>query len=268
MEQNSQAISCRSINKYAKNTYSNIKVFKTVDSTNTVASLAAENGAEEWTVIIAEEQISGKGRMNRQFYSPLGTGLYMSIVLRPKLSAESSVFITAAAAVAAAEAIEAVSDQRAEIKWVNDIYCNGKKVCGILTQGAVNAQSGKLDYAILGIGINVFAPQNGFPDSIESIAGSVLEYSKRSCETMSRIIAEILDRFAEYYKSIENKTFLAEYRTRSFVTGKKINVIKQDDIRPAEAIAIDDNCGLRVRYADGTTETLISGEVSTRLSEG
>lgn len=260
-------LSSEGINKYTANKYSNISIYKIVDSTNTVAKDAAENNADEWSVVIAEEQSSGKGRMNRQFYSPCGTGLYMSIILRPKFSAEKAVFITSAAAVAVAYAIEHISLQKAEIKWVNDVYCGGKKVCGILTQGSVNAETGMFDHAIVGIGINLFEPKGGFPKDIENIAGAVFEHNDSAVDVRNRIVADILDRFYEYYKNIEQKTFLADYKKRSFILGKKINVIKPQTTLAAEAVEIDNNCGLKVKYCDGTVETLFSGEVSTRLAE-
>lgn len=267
MNSNSGILSGQGINKYTHTTYPNIFVHKIIDSTNTAAKNLAEKGAPEWTVIISEEQTSGKGRVNRPFYSPKGTGLYMSIILRPKFAAEKAVFITAAAAVAVARATEYVSEKKAMIKWVNDIYCNSKKVCGILTQGAVNMETGAFDYAVLGIGINVFRPDGGFPPEIENIAGYVLENKNVFPDAANRIAAEILNLFSEYYKDIEHKTFVDEYRARSFITRKHIYVIKPGITLPAEALEIDDNCGLKVRYNDGSIETLSSGEVSTKITE-
>ena len=142
------------------------QVFPVLPSTNdTVKALAAE-GAPEGVVVLAEAQTAGKGRMRRQFFSPDGTGIYMSILLRPKLAAEDALFITTAAAAAVADAIEAATGENAGIKWVNDVYLRGLKVCGILTEGALGLEEGNLEYAVLGIGINAIAPQNGFPEEI------------------------------------------------------------------------------------------------------
>ena len=116
--------------KFKKNV--NFFAFKKIDSTNIYAKNLAKNGADEGTVLIAREQTDGKGRLGRTFSSKRG-GLYFSVILRPKNTLNDTVFITTAAAVAAARAIESVADKKCEIKWVNDIYITGKKVCGILT---------------------------------------------------------------------------------------------------------------------------------------
>ena len=159
-------LSSYSIKQHLKNPHLDISVFSSVTSTNTILKEMAEQGAKEGTVIIAEEQTAGRGRTGKQFYSPKGTGIYISILLRPDIPAEESLFLTTSAAVATARAIEDVSDKRALIKWVNDIYLEDKKACGILTEGAFNVETGKLDYAIVGIGINVCIPDGGFPDNI------------------------------------------------------------------------------------------------------
>ena len=265
MNSNSGILSRQSIEKYAGRTDYDINVYKTLDSTNDTAKEAAEKGAKEWTVIIAEEQKAGKGRLGRHFCSPSGTGLYMSIVLKPTLPAAKAVFITAAAAVATAEAIESVSGRKAQIKWVNDIYCDMKKICGILTQGVVNMETGFFDYAILGIGVNVFRPEGGFPKEIEDIADAVFYEKAGNEDARSRIAAEILNRFAEYYRHIEEKTFVDEYRRRSFILGHDINVIKPNKTIPAVAKDISDDCGRVVEYEDKSTETLSSGEVSIKI---
>ena len=151
-------LSSYSIKQHLKNPHLDISVFSSVTSTNTILKEMAEQGAKEGTVIIAEEQTAGRGRTGKQFYSPKGTGIYISILLRPDIPAEESLFLTTSAAVATARAIEDVSDKRALIKWVNDIYLEDKKTCGILTEGAFNVETGKLDYAIVGIGINKQIP--------------------------------------------------------------------------------------------------------------
>ena len=131
-------LSSYSIKQHLKNPHLDISVFSSVTSTNTILKEMAEQGAKEGTVIIAEEQTAGRGRTGKQFYSPKGTGIYISILLRPDIPAEESLFLTTSAAVATARAIEDVSDKRALIKWVNDIYLEDKKTCGILTEGAFN----------------------------------------------------------------------------------------------------------------------------------
>lgn len=236
---------------------------QTVTSTNALLKEKAAVGAPEGTVLIAAEQTAGRGRFSRKFYSPVGTGAYMSILLRPDMSAENAVLITTAAATAVALAAESLSCKKTEIKWVNDVLINGKKICGILTEASLNIESGKLDYAVLGIGLNAYIPNGGFPKEIKDIAGAVFDEKKpdlRNC-----LVSEVLKNFFKYYRSLESRAFLNEYRSRSAVTGKKILVISGGKAVPATVLQIDDDCRLRVKYENGITESLSSGEISTKL---
>ena len=208
-------LSSYSIKQHLKNPHLDISVFSSVTSTNTILKEMAEQGAKEGTVIIAEEQTAGRGRTGKQFYSPKGTGIYISILLRPDIPAEESLFLTTSAAVATARAIEDVSDKRALIKWVNDIYLEDKKTCGILTEGAFNVETGKLDYAIVGIGINVCIPDGGFPDNIKDIATAIFDKQTDSINKRSILIANLLDYFMEYYKDFKSKSYVKEYIERS-----------------------------------------------------
>lgn len=130
-------------------------IFKSIDSTNNFAKSLAQLGAVNGHTIIAEQQTAGKGRMGKKFYAPNNQGIYLSVIVRPQLSVEYALMITSCAAVAVAEAIEKVSGLRCGIKWVNDLYSNGKKLCGILTEAAIGVEQGGLEYAVIGIGINV-----------------------------------------------------------------------------------------------------------------
>ena len=149
-------------------------VRKCLDSTNAEALRRAVDGAPEGTVIVAEEQTAGRGRRGRSFFSPAGTGIYLSILVRPALAAERAHLLTCSAAVAVAEAIEACAGVDASIKWVNDVYCRGKKVAGILTEGSFDLEGGVLQHAVVGIGVNVRPPHAGFPAEIAERAGAVL----------------------------------------------------------------------------------------------
>ena len=140
-----------------------LTALQSTDSTNTRIRVLAEDGAPEGTVVVAAAQTAGRGRSGKSFLSPAGTGLYMSILLRPALTMGDSLLITTAAAVAVSRAIERVAGCEAKIKWVNDVYVDEKKVCGILTEGALDLENGGLRYAILGIGINICPPDGGFP---------------------------------------------------------------------------------------------------------
>ncbi|MEE0807769.1 MAG: biotin--[acetyl-CoA-carboxylase] ligase, partial [Acutalibacteraceae bacterium] len=152
----------------------NITVLDETHSTNDVARELARQGAEEFSCVLSKRQTGGRGRMGRKFFSYDG-GVYLSVVLRPDINPKDSLFITVAAAVAMAEVIEEVSGKRALIKWVNDIYIDGKKVCGILTEGSISGES--LQFAILGVGVNLSLPKENFPTEISNIAGSVFDYA-------------------------------------------------------------------------------------------
>lgn len=258
-------LSSYSIKQHLKNPHLDISVFSSVTSTNTILKEMAEQGAKEGTVIIAEEQTAGRGRTGKQFYSPKGTGIYISILLRPDIPAEESLFLTTSAAVATARAIEDVSDKRALIKWVNDIYLEDKKTCGILTEGAFNVETGKLDYAIVGIGINICIPDGGFPDNIKDIATAIFDKQTDSINKRSILIANLLDYFMEYHKDFKSKSYVKEYIERSMIIGKTITVIEGSKTSVAKAIDIDKNCRLKVQFEDGTTKWLSSGEVSTKI---
>lgn len=265
---NEDVLSSEIINKYLSenNNEFNINVYKTINSTNTAIKELAINGEKEGAVIISEEQTEGRGRLGRRFHSPKGTGIYMSILLRPQISASISFLITTAAAVAVSEAIEAVSDKEAKIKWVNDIYCDNKKVCGILTEASFNFQSNTIDYAVLGIGINVIAPKEGFAKEIKDIATGIFEdYSHTSINIRSKLIAEILDRFWDYYKHIEDSSFLRSYKMRSLLINKEVTIFTNKSCEKATVLEIDDECRLKVKMEDGSIRLLSSGEVSIKL---
>lgn len=259
-------LSPQSIGKYLnKSDFSDIEVLKCVTSTNTVLKERAVGGASHGSVLIAEEQSAGRGRRgNRSFSSPRGSGLYMSILLRPNLSAEETLFLTTLTAVAVSEAIEEVSGRAAQIKWVNDIFCGGKKVCGILTEGSFDMESGSLDFAVVGLGVNIAEPEGGFPEEIRGVAGALFDETPIS-DARSVLAAKILQNFKKYYDTLGERSFLEGYRSRSCVIGRKISVIQGGKNRSAFALGIDDECRLHIRNEDGSEELLSSGEISIRI---
>ena len=239
-----------------------VEVCPCVSSTNTLLKAEAENGAPEGRVIVAGEQTAGRGRLGRSFFSPPGTGLYLSLLLRPKESAEAALRITTAAAVAVCEAIEALSGREAKIKWVNDVYLDGKKVCGILTEASLDLESGGLHYAILGIGVNALTPEGGFPEDLREIAGAVFE-AGGAPELRCRLAAEILDRFLACYRAEDPAALFERYRARCFVLGRRVTVLSGGiAIGEGEAVGLEQDYRLRLRYDDGTEGLLQSGEVS------
>ena len=186
----------------------------------------------------------------------------MSILLRPDMAAADAVKITTAAAVSVALAVEKVSDQKPDIKWVNDIYINSRKICGILTEASFSMESGGLDYAVLGIGVNTYEPEGGFPEAIRDIAGPI--FHERKSDMRNRIAAEIINNFMRLYDSFEENSFYPEYRKRLLWVGEKINVIRGSEKTPATMLGADEDCRLHVRYEDGREEYISSGEISIR----
>lgn len=260
-------LSTQGIQKYLIPACSGIElnVFPTVVSTNTALREKAVSGAPEGYTIIAANQSNGRGRGGRTFYSPADTGIYMSMLLRPQhYSSQQAISLTTMAAVAACEAIETVSGKEAEIKWVNDIYVEGKKVCGILTEASFGLEDGFLEYAVLGIGINVSPPKDGFPVEIKDTAGSV--FCDAPNDGKNRLAAEFLNRFMTYYTAPQKENYVENYRKRSFVIGKALQVISPGCTKKAVALDIDENCRLIVKYEDGRTERLSSGEIRVKLS--
>ena len=240
----------------------NIVIFQELDSTNNYLKIIGSNGEKENQLVIALSQTGGRGRMGRSFYSPNGTGIYFSLLLHPEISAEKSLFLTVMAAVSGAETVMKYNKNDVKIKWVNDIYIDGKKVCGILTEGAVNCNK-KLDYAVVGIGINVVSPENGFPDDIKDIAtaifpGNTEEYINE------KIISDVVNRFFSMYNG-DDKDYIRRYKEYSYLTGKEINIISGDSTRPATVIDITDDCHLLVKNENDEIEEISSGDVSVRL---
>lgn len=267
LAENTDILSAQSIGNYLSPEFGHyqIQVHKVTTSTFNILRQLAQEGAPEGVVAVAEEQTAGKGRMSRSFFSPTGTGVYMGILLRPKIDATEALFITTSAAVAVAQAIEAVSNSKAKIKWVNDIFVNNKKVCGILTEASFDLESQNLDYAILGIGINVKQPVGGFPPEIQAVATAILEEHEVNNAVRSQLIAEVLKNFWRYYIGIKDRKFLKEYQERSFLVGTDVWVLETDKQRQAHVLGITDNCELQVQFADDNTiENLATGEVSIK----
>lgn len=264
LQQDNDIVSAESITPYLRAGAKDfiLDVRESVTSTNTVAKEMAAKGAKAGTVIIAREQTEGRGRMGRTFYSPNSTGVYFTIILRPDLSLENSLLITTSAAVAVAQAIEAVANVKADIKWVNDIFVGNKKVCGILTEASLNFENGGLEYAVVGIGINISS--TSFPDEIKSVAGSVFSEKPGDAPVTSMLVAEVLNKISNCMDSLTDKKYLEEYRKRSFLLGKDIIVIRGTETIPAKAITIDDKARLVVEFEDSHREALSSGEVSVR----
>lgn len=248
-----------------ENQYLHVEVEKQIDSTNIRLKQMVTEGEHRDMVLLAEEQTQGRGRFGRAFFSPYGTGLYMSFLLHPQLQYREGELLTISAAVAVAKAIEKISGEEAQIKWVNDIWMRGRKIAGILTEASTSLESGQLEYAIIGIGINVTEPAQGFPEELKDIAHSVFPKAIKKENLRNQLAGEIINQFMSYYRKIREREFLEEYKKRSFVVGKDISVLRMGQQRNAKALEVDDQCHLKVQYEDGTIEYLSSGEVSIRV---
>ncbi|MBR4345120.1 MAG: biotin--[Lachnospiraceae bacterium] len=248
----------------------NIEVFDFIDSTNTYLkeraqkylNEAKDNGKSPWYVVVSDSQSGGRGRMGRSFVSPSKSGIYLSVLFKPQLSAQQAVRMTTAAAVAACFAIEENTDKKPGIKWVNDIYIDGKKTCGILTEASIDIEGGGLDWVVIGIGFNVYEPLGGFPEELKDIAGAIT--GERERDLRSRITASFLSRLYDICSDLKSSDFTEEYKRRCFLIGKQVNVLRDDKQIPALVTGLDDELHLLVRYEDGSSEALNSGEVSIR----
>lgn len=242
-----------------------IEYIPNVTSTNDIIMEYGKQGIEEFTTVVADSQSSGRGRKGRIFYSPDNAGTYFSILLRPNINFSESLYITTAAAAAVTEAMKQLYNMDTEIKWVNDVYYNGRKICGILTEAHIDMESGTVDYATLGIGINVFEPENSYHKDIKNIAGAAFCRSMFDNKIRCEITAKVIDIFYEYYKNLSDITFLNTYKSRSFLTGKNVTIEKNGIVQKAFVKGIDDKCRLSVMLENGIEENLNSGEVNLSL---
>lgn len=240
-----------------------IFVYKSTDSTNTRARLYAEescHGQRSPAVFLAETQTAGRGRRGRSFSSGEG-GLYLSLLLYPTLPAEATVSITTYAAVQLARVLEQTIGVSVAIKWVNDLYLGGRKLCGILTEGAVDPERGHLRYAVLGMGINLRA--SALPPDLSDIATSVEAETGRvpdRSRLAAALIAHLLSRTDYGAPDIT-----AAYRARSLLTGREVEVQRPDGSYRALVRGIGDDCSLLLTLPDGREISLQTGEVSVRL---
>lgn len=240
-----------------------LNIIEKTASTNDLVKEYARNDEKEGFCVIAGEQSAGRGRLGRTFFSPGDTGVYLSILLKPCIQPDQAVMITTAAAVAVCRALEHSGVSDAAIKWVNDVYINSKKVCGILTEASYNTRNNKLDYVVLGVGINIYEPEAGFPDELKNIAGAV--FSERGEDVRNSFTAYFLNEFFEFYDKIDEKPHVTEYINRNLVVGKAVAVIQGDSRKNAVVTGINDDCELEIIYDNGEKSILNSGEISVRV---
>lgn len=249
--------SSANITHYLPDDYKSVKIFSydEVDSTNSVAKKLVLEKEKLPFVVVSRGQSAGRGRLGRSFYSPASTGIYMSIVLGGFTAIPDAIFLTPAAAVAVTDAIFTLTEKNAGIKWVNDIFLDNKKICGIL------AESQKTDNGfaiIVGIGLNMTTSK--FPSELENIAGSLC--SDISHEQMT---SEIIKNLLNLVKNPDDKSYMKRYKDRSVVLGKDIYYIKDNEKKVAKAIDFDNCGGLIIQTAENKITTLSGGEITVRI---
>jgi len=241
------------------------EIYQTIDSTNTRAKKLALEGAEEGTVVIADTQIAGRGRMDRIWVSPAKKGLWLSIILRPFIAPEKAPHLTVLAAIAIVKALEEIVGLKADIKWPNDILINGKKLCGILAE--IQADPDKIHSVVMGIGINVNMQNDDFPDELKDSATSIL-IEKGIAISRKNLLLILLENlevvYDEYLKNNSLSPFLAFYKSHSISIGKNVTVIERNSTFEGYAQNIDEDGALLVKTADGNIRKIFSADVSLR----
>lgn len=255
-------LSAPGVRAYLLPRYRDLTIFvhPELGSTNNEAKRLLAQGFAGQGLILAESQQAGRGRRGRSFFSPRGSGIYMTLILQPGAAAESILPLTTMAAVAVTEAIEQLCGLRPEIKWVNDVYLQSKKICGILTEAESGLEAGVVSSVVVGIGINVHATD--FPPQIQESACAL------NCRGLrrNRLIAEVANRLLDLAANPADHSYLDSYRGHSMVLGREITYQERGGEIRARAIGVDELGGLEIELADGSRQVLRSGEISLRLA--
>ena len=228
----------RSIARLIDNPRITVEFHDTVSSTNTVAKQRAEEGAPEGTLIVANSQSAGRGRQGRSFSSPKDTGVYFTLILRPRFALGDVALVTSYAACCLAATIDECTDRHAQIKWVNDVFVDGCKVSGILSEASFDAETQSVAYVVVGIGVNVIEPEGGFDDET-NIAGALVDDSDDANTLRCHIVADTVNRFMRDYERIPSMPHLADYRARSLLDGRHVEVHAGIETFEAQVIGID-----------------------------
>lgn len=245
--------------------YKNLRIciYDCIDSTNNEAKRVWKECRQVPCLILAKEQTAGRGRRGRSFYSPRGTGLYMSLLLQPEDGLEDAVHVTTATAVVVAKVLRDLTGEQIGIKWVNDLYLRDKKVCGILTEAIVEPDVKETPAIVVGIGVNLCT--ENFPRELEGIAGDLGKAG--ASVDMNELVARIANGLLDYAKDMQDCSFVKDYRQMSVVLGKEIRYNEGDVQVSARALDIDSEGGLMVELADGSVKVLKTGEITVRLAE-
>ncbi len=242
-----------------------LTVLPETDSTNSLMKRDYTDAPHGFT-LIARTQTAGRGRLGRTFCSPDG-GLYMSVLLRPRLPLAQLNFVTLAAAVAVCRALERLTSVAPSIKWVNDVLVDDRKLCGILTEAAIEGETGAIDFVVVGIGINLRLDRTALPPEVQPIVCALAELT-HDVPRRAVLAAAILDELGTAYALLErgqSDLLLAEYRARLCVLGRMVRVCTPQGSYEARVHGLDEDGHLQVCTADGVRHTLSSGEISIRL---
>lgn len=239
--------------------------FHHIDSTNTKAKELSRQGEIEGTVILSESQSAGRGRLGRVWCSPERKGIWFSIILRPDIDPVQASKITLIGAASVYKALESMGFRECKIKWPNDLIINNKKVCGILTE--MSGELNKVNYIVMGIGLNVNIDQNDFPEELKHIATS-LKIEKGEMIDRKKLLGEILNNLETYYDEFIHSnsidTTIDICKKNSILLGSEIQCIDRNNIFNAKAIDINPEGELVIQLKDGSIKNIISGEVSIR----
>ena len=266
LARDSNRLSVEGMRLYLNNPQVSVKIYEQLNSTNQEAKKVAVSGeASHGSFVVALVQTAGRGRKGRSFYSPKDTGLYLSVVLEPEETLKESLLITTAAATAVYKAVQKVCGVSLDIKWVNDLYRNGKKVCGILTEAVTDFESGDIEFAIVGIGLNLYVEQEKLPQELSGVAGGIFDTRQEAEGTdRNRLAAEIVNALLEETKELR---LSREYVEHNMVPGRKIEISDGGNTRMARALSICEDGRLLVEEEDGTQNRLSYGEVSLRVRD-
>ena len=267
LSRDSNRLSVEGIRLYLNQPDVYLKLYREAGSTNQLAKQAAVSGeAGHGSFVIAQQQTAGRGRRGRSFYSPEDAGLYLSVVLEPKgETLQESLLLTTAAAVAVYKAVQKVCGISLDIKWVNDLYFHGRKVCGILTEAITDFESGNIEYAIVGIGLNLYCAAVGYPEELQGIAGALYpDETSASGIDRNLMTAEIVNFLLEETAHLKLSSVYVEH---NMIPGREITIMDGSRSRHARALDICPDGCLRVEEEDGTISVLSYGEVSVLMKD-
>lgn len=261
LKRENDILSREAIRCFLENQEAEVQVFPEISSTSQVMKqLAMEKRLPHGSLVSANGQTEGKGRRGRRFFSPEGSGLYLSVLLYSRKTLRQNLEITAAAAVAVCRALEVCCKVSPGIKWVNDLYLQEKKVCGILTEAVTDFETGEIEFVVAGIGLNLYEPPGGFPKELRQKAGAVL--AKGEKVDRNRLAACIVN---ELLKETEKPGISPEYIQRNIVPGRKIKVLQNQESRLVKAEKILEDGRLLITNEQGKEELLDFADVSLEI---